>query len=127
MGASRVKVAEKGSVPVIAALAFFLEVVALSLDVISDAGFDSGFCAAVRVRGTNWTVFGDWNHVWEACGVAIDGCRRGEDNVGDIVRGHGGEEVDCAVNVCAVVFKRDFGGFADCLLGDLKSAWGGAS
>ena len=107
MRAGRVEVAQESGVPVVAGLALFLEVVALGFDVVGDAGFDGRLGAAVRVRGANGADFGNGYHVLEAGGVAVDGGRRGEDDVGDIVTGHGGQEADGAVDIGAVVFQRD--------------------
>jgi hypothetical protein len=50
--------------------------------------FDYALGASVRVRGANWAVFGDGNHVGDSSRIAVDGRRRGEDDVGDIVLGH---------------------------------------
>lgn len=104
MRAGGVEVAEEGGVPVLAGFSCFLEVVALRVDVVGDAGFDGGLCAAVGVCGADGADFGDGDHVFEAGGVAVDGGGGGEDDVGDVVAGHGGEEADGAVDVCAVVF-----------------------
>ena len=88
MGTRRVEVSEEGGVPVVAGLVFFLEIGALGLDVVGDATFHGGFGAAIGVRGANWAIFGNRNHVGEPSGVAINGSGRGKDNVGNIVFGH---------------------------------------
>ena len=74
-----------------------------------------GLGATIRVSGSNGAVFRDGNHVLEASGVAIDGGRRREDDVGDIVTCHGTEKADGTVDVCAVVLQRNLAGFAYCL------------
>lgn len=99
-----VEIPEEGGVPVLGGFPGLLEVGALGFDVVGDAGFDGGFGAAVGVGGADGAGFGDGDHVFEAGGVAVDGGGGGEDDVGDVVAGHGGEEADGAVDVGAVVF-----------------------
>ena len=99
----------------ISRLAFFFEVVALGLDMVGNAGFDGGFGAAVGVGGTDRAFFGNGDHIGEAGSIAIDGGRGGEDDVGDIVLGHGREEADGAIDIGAVVLKWDLARFSDCL------------
>ena len=70
------------------------------------------FGATIRVGGPNRAVFGDGNHVFEAGGVAVDGSRGREDDVGDIVTCHRAEKADRTVNVRAVVLQRDLARFA---------------
>jgi len=113
--AGRVEVAQQCRVPVVSRLALRLEVVALGFDMVGDAGFNGGFCAAVGVGGTDGAFFGDRDHVGEASRVAIDGGGGGEDDVGDIVLCHGGEEANGAVDIGAIVLQRDLTRFADCL------------
>ena len=79
---------------------------------IRDDIFNGRFGTTVGVGRADGTVFGDWDHVWEASGIAVDGGGGGKDDVGDIVFGHGREEADGAVNIRAVVLEGDFGGFA---------------
>ena len=110
-----VEVTEKGGVPVVAGFVFLFGEDALGVDVVGDEVFDGGFGATIWVCGADGAVFGDGDHVWEAGGVAVDGSRRGEDDVGDIVLGHGGKEIDGTVDVGAVVFEGDFAGFSYCL------------
>ena len=74
-----------------------------------------GLGATIRVGGPNGAVFGDGNHVLEASGVAVDGGRRREDDVGDIVTCHGAEKADGTVDVGAIVLQRDLARFAYCL------------
>ncbi len=57
----------------------------------------------------------DGNHVGKSSSIAIDGRRRGEDNIGNVVFGHTAEESDCATDIDAVVFEGLFGGLANCL------------
>ena len=71
-----------------------------------------GLGATIRVGGPDGAVFGDGNHVLEAGGVAVDGGRRREDDVGDIVTCHGAEKADGTVDVRAVVLQRDLARFA---------------
>ena len=104
MRASRVEIAEDSGVPVVAGFASFLEIIALGFDVVCDASLDGRLGASVGVRRANGADFGNGYHIFEACSVTIDGSRRGEDDVGDIVACHGGQEADGAVNIGAVVF-----------------------
>jgi len=117
--AGGVEVAQQGGVPVVAGFACFLGVVALGFDVVADEIFDGGFGPAVGVGGADGAGFGNGDHVWKAGGVAVDGGGGGEDDVGDVVFGHGGEKVDGAVDIGAVVFQGDFTGFSYCL-GDVS-------
>lgn len=71
-----------------------------------------GFGATIRVGGPNRAVFGDGNHILEAGGVAVDGSRRREDDVGDIVTCHGAEKADRTVDVRAVVLQGNLARFA---------------
>ena len=82
---------------------------------IGDDVLDCRLGPAVGVCGPNGAAFGDGDHVWEASGIAVDGGGGGEDNVGDVVFCHGGEEADGAVDIGAVVLEGDFSRFADCL------------
>ena len=52
-------------------------------------------------------------HVRESGGIAIDGRRRGEDDIGDVVLAHRAQERDRAADVDAVVFERYLAGLAD--------------
>ncbi len=110
--AGRVEVAQQRSVPAVAGFAFFFGVAALGVDVVADEVFHSGFGVAIGVCGADGAFFGDGDHVREAGCVAVDGGGGGEDDVGDVVFGHGGEEVDGAVDVGAVIFEGDFCGFS---------------
>ena len=111
----RVEVPQQGAVPDGAVFSLFLELGPLCLDVIGDDVLDGGFGAAVRVCGADGADFGNRDHVGEARGVAVDGRGGGEDDVGDGVFGHGGEEADGAVDIGAVVFEGNFGRFAHSL------------
>lgn len=86
---------------------------------VGDDVLDHGLGATVGVGSTLGAVLGDGNHVLEAGGVAVDGGGGGEDNVGDIVAGHGLEERDAAANVDAVVLEGDLGRFANGLWWEL--------
>ena len=77
--------------------------IALGFHVVCDASFDRRFGTAIGVRGADWADFRNWDHVFEAGGIAIDGGRRGKNNVGYIVACHGGQEADGAVDIGTVV------------------------
>jgi hypothetical protein len=62
-------------------------------------------------------VFGDGDHVGEAGCVAVDGGGGGEDDVGDVVLDHGGEQGDGAADVDLIVGKRDLARLANGLVG----------
>ncbi len=104
MRTCRVEVAKESGVPVVAGLSLLLEVVALGFDVVCDACFDGRLGPAIGVCRADWADFRDGYHVFEAGGIAVDGGGRGEDNVGDIVAGHGGQEADGAIDIGTVVF-----------------------
>jgi hypothetical protein len=112
-----VEVAQKSTVPLGAARALLLCILALSLDVGADQFFNSILCVSVRVGGAQWAVFGNGNHALEACGIAVDGGRGREDNVGDIVAGHGLQKGDGTADVDAPVLERDLARLADSLQG----------
>lgn len=111
--AAGVEVAQQSTVPLLERLALLLQVVALSVDVVGDDVLNHGLGAAVGVGRANGAVLGDGNHVGESSRIAVDGGGRGEDNVGDIVAGHGLEEGDAAADIDAVVLERDHGGLSD--------------
>ena len=113
MGTARVEVAEVGTVPLLEGLASLLEVVALGIDVVGDDILDDGLGAAVGVGGADGAVFGDGDHVLEAGGIAVDGGGGGEDDVGDIVAGHGAHKGDAAADVDAVVLEGNLARLAD--------------
>ena len=96
----------------LAFLPLFLEIIALSFDVIGNDSLVRCFGATIGVGRPNGAVFGDGNHVLEAGGVAVDGSRRREDDIGDIVTCHGAEKADRTVDVRAVVLERDLARFA---------------
>lgn len=115
MGTAGVEVSQKRTVPLLERLAGLLQVVALGIDVVGDDILDGGLGAAVGVGRADGAVLGDGNHVGDTRGIAIDGGGRGEDDVGDVVAGHGAEERDAATDVDAVVLERDLGRLADSL------------
>lgn len=108
-----VEVAQQSAVPLLKGLASLGEVVTLGVDVVGDEVLNGGLGAAVGVGRANGAVLGDGNHVLEASGVAVDGGRGGENNVGNVVLLHGAEEGDAAADVDAVVLEGDLGGFTD--------------
>jgi hypothetical protein len=94
-------------------LALFLQVVPLSIDVISDDRFDHAFSVSIWIGGTNWAILGNGYHVGNSSRISVDSRGRGEDNVGDVVLGHAAEESDGSANIDTVVFEGDLGGFTD--------------
>lgn len=109
MRTARVEVAQQSAVPLLEGLALLLQVGALGIDVVGDDVLNHGLGAAVGVGRANGAVLGDGDHVGESSGIAVDGGGGGEDNVGDIVAGHGLEERNAAADVDAVVLERDDG------------------
>ena len=91
-----------------AVFAGLLEVVALGLDVVGNNRLIGGLSAAIGISRANWAVLGNGDHVWKARCVAINGGRRGEDNVGDVVFRHAAEQTYGAVDIGAVVLERYF-------------------
>ena len=95
----------------LAFLALFLEIVTLSFHMIGNDSLVRGFGATIRVGGPNGAVFGDRYHILEAGGVAVDGSRRREDDVGDIVTCHRAEKADRTVDVRAVILQGNLARF----------------
>lgn len=110
-----IEIAKKSSVPVVSRFPLLLEIIALGFDVICDTSLHGGLGASVGVGRTDWAVFRNGYHVFEAGGVAVDGGRRGEDDFGDIVACHGRQKADGAVDIRAVVFKRNLARFTNSL------------
>ena len=117
VGAARVEVPQQAGVPLLEGLPRLAQVVALGLDVVGDDHLVDGLGAAVGVRWADGAALGDGDHVREARGVAVDGGGRGEDDVGDVVLGHGAQERHGAADVDAVVLEGDLAGLADGLTG----------
>ena len=113
MSTGRVEVSQQGSIPLLACLALLLCVGSLRLDVVGDDQLVGLLGATVGVGRAKWAVFRDRDHVRKASGVAVDGGRGGEDDVGDIMLGHGAQQADGAVDINAVVFERNFARLAD--------------
>ena len=82
---------------------------------IRDNQLDCALRASVWVCRANWAYFGNGDHVGNSSSIAIDGRRRGEDDIRDIMLGHAAEESDGSANIDAVVFEGDLGRFTDCL------------
>lgn len=60
-------------------------------------------------------MLGDGNHVGNTGGVAVDGGRGGEYDIGHVVLFHGAHESDAALDIDTVVLERNFGRLADSL------------
>lgn len=112
---ARVEVTQVGTVPLFVGLAGLLQVVALGIDVVLDDLLNHELGPAVGVCWASRAGLGDGDHVGEAGGVAIDGSGRGEDDVGDIVLGHGAQQGDAAANIDTVVLQRDLARLANSL------------
>lgn len=115
MSTSGVEVSEKSSVPLVTTLASLLGLCSLSVDMVCDHHLDGELCVSVWVGRSERAVLWDGDHVWESCRIAVDGSGRGEDNVGDVVLGHGLEKSHSAANVDAIVVQRDLSRLADSL------------
>lgn len=113
VGACRVEVSQQRSIPLLIWLARLLQIIPLSIDVISDDRFDHAFSVSIWIGGANWAILGNGYHVGNSSRIAVDGRRRGEDDVGNIVLGHAAEEGDGSTNIDAVVFEGDLGGFTN--------------
>lgn len=113
VGAAGVEVAEVGTVPLLVRLAGLLEVVALGVDVVGNDILNDGLGAAVGVGWADGAVLGDGNHVGETSGIAVDGGRGGEDDVGDVVTLHGAQQGDATADIDAVVLEGDLARLAN--------------
>lgn len=99
----------------------------LRVNEVRNHGLDGELGVAVWVGWTQWALFWDWNHVWEAGRIAVDGRGGGEDDVGDIVLLHASEQAESAVDVDVVVVERDLGALSHRLQGgevdDIVDVW----
>lgn len=112
---ARVEVTQVGTVPLLIGLAGLFQVVALGVDVVFDDLLDHVLGPAVGVCWASRAGLGDGDHVGEPGRVAIDGGGRGEDDVGDIVLGHGAQQGNAAADIDTVVLQRDLAGLAHSL------------
>lgn len=101
VGAGGVEVSEQGAVPA-----------GVRLDMIFDHHLNHHLGSSVRVGWADRTVLGNRDHALVLGGVPVNGCRRREYNVLDIVLLHCAEESDSATDIDAVVFNWLFGGFS---------------
>jgi hypothetical protein len=89
---------------------------------ICDNQLNGGLCSSVWICRSDGALLWDWYHVGKSSSVAIDGRRRGEDDIGHVVLGHAAKEGDCATNIDAVVLEGNFGGFANSLKGPVNTS-----
>lgn len=124
VGTGGVEVAQQSTVPLLGLglIAGLGGVVALSVDHVGDGGLDGKLGVAVGVGGAQRALLGNGDHVGEAGGIAVDGGRAGEDNVGDIVANHRAQEVDGAVDIDQVVVQGLLAGLANSLRADGQQA-----
>jgi hypothetical protein len=115
VGASGVEVAQKCTVPLGSILALLCGLVTHGVNPGSDHLLDSNFGVAICVGWAKWADLRDGDHVGEAGSIAIDGSRRGEDNVSDIVLLHRSQQAQTAVHIDTVVLKRNFAGLTNSL------------
>ena len=87
---------------------------------VRDDQLDGAFCAAIWVCGADGAVLGDGNHVGHAGCIAIDGGRRGEDDVGYTVLGHAAQEGDGSADIDAVIFEGLLTRFSNSLEAGLR-------
>lgn len=113
--AARVEVAQIRAIPLLVGLAGLLQLGALGVDVVLDDLLDHVLSAAVGICWAGRAGLGDGNHIGEAGGVSVDGGGGGEDDVGDIVLGHGAQQRDAATDVDTVILERNLTGFANSL------------
>ena len=118
VGTTRVEVSEQCTIPLLEWLSGLLQIASLSVDKVGDDVLNHGLGATIGVGRTNGAVLWDGNHVGESGGITVDGGRRREDNVGDIVALHGAEQGNAAANIDAVVLERNFARLANSLCGD---------
>lgn len=119
VGTSGVEVTEQSTVPLrsLSLVASLDGVVALGVDHVGDGVLNGELGVTVGVCRAKRALLRDGNHVREASGIAVDGGRAGEDDVGDIVADHRAQEVDGAVDVDHVVVEGLLAGLADGLEG----------
>ena len=118
VGAAGIEVAEQGTVPLLVRVAAGLfKLAPLRLDVVCDDILDHDLGPAVCVCGPNGADLGDGDHVGHARGIAVDGGRRGEDDVADTVLLHAAQQRDAAADIDAVVLEGDLARLADGLEG----------
>lgn len=116
VGTAGVEVPQQSTVPGLVGFASLLEVVALGIHVVGNEVLNRGLGATVSVGRANGAVLGDRDHVLEAGGIAIDGCRGRKYNVGNVVATHGAEESDAAADIDAVVLEGLLARLADSLV-----------
>jgi hypothetical protein len=85
----------------------------LRIYVVNNNRLDHALRASVWVGGTNWALFGNWDHARVFGGVTVYGGGGGEDDVVDIVLLHAAEEGNSSTNIDTVVFERYLGGLAN--------------
>jgi len=115
VGTGWVEVAEKSAVPLATILALFLCECPLGIDEICDEQLDGVFCVSIWVCWAKRAVLWNWNHIWEAGGITVNGGRGGEDNVGNVVLLHGTKKGDGTANIDAEVLLWDLGRLANSL------------
>ncbi len=113
MAACWVEVPQQSRVILLAALARLLRVCSFRVDVVRDHRLDAELRVAVGVCRAQRALFGDWDHVLEARGIAVYGSGGGKDDVGDVVALHGAQETESAVDVNTVVLQWDLARLAD--------------
>jgi len=125
MGASRVKVSKKRSIPAGVRLDMVLDNYRAELVRMSQTSgrgaaepvygehkhthLNHHLGSSVRVSGTNGASLWDGDHVWMSRSVTINGGRRRKHNVLHAIRFHGAEERDSSSDIDTVVFNRDLG------------------
>ena len=89
-------------------LPLLFQLVPFCLYMVGDDRFDDGLCATVGVCRANRAMLRNRYHIREASCVTIDSGRGRENDVGDIMSGHGTEQTDGAVDIGSVVLERNF-------------------
>ena len=117
MAASGVEVSQQTRVELVAALVVLLCICSFGVGVVGDHVLDGELCVSVGVGGTERALLGNGNHVGESRGISVDGGRRGEDDVGDVVLLHAAQQAESAIDVDTVVLKRDLSALANGLEG----------
>lgn len=122
MSTRRVEVSKETSIPHVGFLSnyvrrVFKSIGALGRDMVGYHVLHGGFGIAIGICGTDWALFRNGDHVGKAGCVAVDGRGGGEDDVGNIVAGHGTEETEGTVDIDMVIIEGSFTRFTDGLKG----------
>lgn len=113
MSTARVEVAEQSAVPLLEGLARLFGLPPFGFNMVANDGLNHHLCMTICVGGANGAVLGNGDHARNTGGITVDSGGGREDNVGDIVLGHGAEQGDAAADIDTVVLQWDFARLAN--------------